>query len=57
MSTDKDRHDYSLLGSFMPKDVPDPRPSIPVEIRLGDDTPATPSKPSATGPAAEQKES
>lgn len=46
MSTDRDRHDYSLLGSFMPKEGPDPRKSIPVEVRFGDEEaapkPATP---------------
>jgi hypothetical protein len=34
LGNEKERHDYSLLGSFMPKDV-DPRPSIPVEVDFG----------------------
>lgn len=46
MSSNSDRHDYSLLGSFMPKDGPDPRASIPVEVSFGDDKPAPEAKPS-----------
>ena len=35
MSNDK-RHDYSLLGSFMPKEETGRPASIPVELDLGD---------------------
>ena len=52
MNTDRDRHDYSLLGSFLPKDGPDPRASIPVEVNFGDDEPASEAKPQVKPPEA-----
>ena len=35
MSSDKDRHDYSLLASFMPKEEAEERRTIPVQLDVG----------------------
>lgn len=39
-----ERHDYSLLGSFMPKETAEPRKSIPVELDVGDSPPSSPAQ-------------
>ncbi len=52
MADEKARHDYSLLGSFMPKD--DPRPAN-VEVRFGDQDDKKAAAPKSEGaPPAKQ---
>lgn len=45
MNTERDRHDYSLLGSFMPQEGPDPRASIPINVSIDEEAPASDAEP------------